>query len=189
MLASPKPTMSLKEHQLGLVLCVVLLLLGVSPGKANAPEKPALLRQAGYRVGFVGKFGVVVSPGATKRMHNFYASFPPTPVFHKQADGSERHLTDVEGDKAIVFLDSLKPGEPFCLSLWFNAPHAIDNDPRQYIWPAASPERFRPSSQPDERSRVCPGLAGTSKAHHSITRPLRRALRAQPGEKELTDRC
>jgi arylsulfatase A-like enzyme len=34
-------------------------------------------------------------------------------------------------------LDSLKPGEPFCLSLWFNAPHALDDDPRQYVWPAA----------------------------------------------------
>jgi arylsulfatase A-like enzyme len=104
---------------------------------------PTLLREAGYRVGFVGKFGVEVPKGATQRMFNSFTPFSPTPVFHKQLDGSQRHLTDVEGDRALAFLDTLKPGQPFCLALCFNAPHALDNDPRQYVWPAACDELYK----------------------------------------------
>src|SRR5262249_55959528 len=58
-----------------------------------------------------------------------------TPYFKKQPGGGERHLTDIEGDKAVAFLDGLRPGQPFCLSVSFNAPHAEDNGPRQYFWP------------------------------------------------------
>src|SRR5207253_973782 len=49
-------------------------------------------------------------------------------------NGSLKHLTDVEGEKAVEFLDAVKPGQPFCLSVSFNAPHAADNDPKQYFW-------------------------------------------------------
>jgi arylsulfatase A-like enzyme len=104
---------------------------------------PFLLRQAGYRVGFVGKFGVEVSPGATGRMFDSFTPYSPSPVFQRRADGMERHLTDIEADRAISFLDTLKAGEPFCLSLWFNAPHALDNDPRQYIWPTACDKLYK----------------------------------------------
>ena len=50
----------------------------------------------------------------------------------RQSDGSVRHLTDITGDKTIDFLcthQSDHPGQPFCLSISFNAPHAQDNDP------------------------------------------------------------
>ena len=105
--------------------------------KHVAISYPSLLCAAGYRTGFVGKFGVAVEKGATQRMFDYFVPFAPTPVFRKQADGSERHLTDIEGDKAVEFLDTVKEGQPFCLALCTNAPHALDNDPRQYIWPAA----------------------------------------------------
>jgi arylsulfatase A-like enzyme len=95
---------------------------------------PALLKKAGYRTGFVGKFGVRVEKGATDRLFNSFVPLSPTPYWKKQPDGSEKHLTDIEGEKAIAFLDRLKPGEPFCLSVSFNAPHAEDNDPKQYFW-------------------------------------------------------
>ncbi len=66
-----------------------------------------------------------------------FDSFTPldrTPYWKKQPDGSEKHLTDIEGEKAIEFINAAKPGEPFCLSVSFNAPHAEDNDPKQYFW-------------------------------------------------------
>ena len=95
---------------------------------------PVLLRKAGYRTGFVGKFGVGVEKGATLRMFDSFVPLTRTPYWKKQKDGSMKHLTDIEGEKAIAFLDTVKPGQPFCLSVSFNAPHAEDNDPKQYYW-------------------------------------------------------
>ena len=95
---------------------------------------PALLKKAGYRTGFVGKFGVGVEPGGTKAMFDSFVPLNRTPYWKKQADGSMKHLTDIEGERAIAFLDTVKPDEPFCLSVSFNAPHAEDDDPKQYYW-------------------------------------------------------
>jgi len=96
---------------------------------------PVLLRTAGYRTGFVGKFGVKVPKGATDAMFDYFVSLFRNPYFKKQPDGSLRHLTDITADRAVEFLRSCRPGQPFCLSVSFNAPHAEDSDPRQYIWP------------------------------------------------------
>jgi arylsulfatase A-like enzyme len=95
---------------------------------------PALLRQAGYRTGFVGKFGVGVEKGATGRMFDSFVPLNRTPYWKTLPDGSRKHLTDIEGERAVAFLDTVKPGQPFCLSVSFNAPHAEDNDPQQYFW-------------------------------------------------------
>lgn len=95
---------------------------------------PARLRAAGYRTGFVGKFGVTVPKGATARM---FDSFVPLglPYDQKRNDGTERHLTDVETDRALEFLDGCENGQPWCLSLSFHAPHADDGSKQQYFWP------------------------------------------------------
>ncbi|MEZ4702259.1 MAG: sulfatase [Rhodothermales bacterium] len=97
----------------------------------------ALLRDAGYRTAHIGKFGVVTAEGATERMFSVFEPLDRNPYFKKQADGTERHLTDIEADRSIAFLESNPAGTPFALTLSFNAPHAEDSDPRQYIWPAA----------------------------------------------------
>ncbi len=95
---------------------------------------PQLLRKAGFRTGFVGKFGVGVPPGATKEMFDSFTPLDRTPYWKKQADGTEKHLTDIEGEKAIDFIRAAKPGQTFCLSVSFNAPHAEDDDAKQYFW-------------------------------------------------------
>ena len=95
---------------------------------------PVLLRKAGYRTGYVGKFGIGVPPGAAKAMFDSFVPLDRTPYWKKQPDGTLKHLTDIEGEKAIEFINAAKPGEPFCLSVSFNAPHAEDNDPKQYYW-------------------------------------------------------
>jgi arylsulfatase A-like enzyme len=104
---------------------------------------PARLRQAGYRTGFVGKIGVLTEKGADARMFDYFRPLDRTPYFKKQPDGSERFLEDILGDRAVEFLDGCNPDQPFNLSLSFNAPHAEDNDPKQYFWPTRFDALYR----------------------------------------------
>ena len=108
-----------------------------------------LMRAAGYRTGFVGKFGMVVEPGAIDTMFDAFIPLYPNPYFKVQADRSLRHLTDITGDEAIAFLRANPPGQPFMLSVSFNAPHAEDNDERQYIWPTAMDGLYQDTTIPD----------------------------------------
>jgi len=104
---------------------------------------PARLRQAGYRTGFVGKFGVETEKGGQGRMFDYFRPLNRTPYFKKQPDGSERFVEDIVGDRAAEFLDGCKSDQPFSLSVSFNAPHAEDNDPKQYFWPTRFDSLYR----------------------------------------------
>ena len=121
---------------------------GYTFGKQPVPEGytnnsyPALLRAAGYRTGFAGKYGVDMVGGRQKIFDSF-VELDRNPYFKEQPDGSMRHLTDITGDKAIEFLRTCRPGQPFCLSVSFNAPHAEDSDSRQYIWPKSVDHFYR----------------------------------------------
>lgn len=106
------------------------------PEKATDDSYPAVLRRAGYRTGFVGKFGVGVHPGARAKMFDWFKPLGRNPYFKKQPDGSLRHLTEITGDRAIEFLRSCPKDRPFCLSVSFNAAHAEDSDKKNhYPWP------------------------------------------------------
>lgn len=104
---------------------------------------PVRLREAGYRTGFIGKFGVNVEKGREGQMFDYFRPLDRTPYFKKQPDGSERFLEDIVGDRALEFLDGCKPDQPFSLSVSFNAPHAEDNDPKQYFWPTRFDSLYR----------------------------------------------
>ncbi len=108
---------------------------------------PAALKRAGYRTGLIGKFGIAakgIDPsladedalGKMFDVFDNYEHWTEDGYEIRQPDGRVRHLTDITGDKAIDFLRT-HSSQPFCLSVSFNAPHAQDNDPRHYIWPAA----------------------------------------------------
>ena len=103
---------------------------------------PVLLREAGYRAGFVGKFGVTTEPGAMEKMFGTNVTLLRAPYFREQEDGSTRHLTDITADRAVEFLRSADQTSPFALTVSFNAPHADDNDERQFIWPEAMDEKY-----------------------------------------------
>lgn len=94
---------------------------------------PYLLKKAGYRTGFVGKFGVKVNEGIQDSL--FHSSTPTWYPYFVEVDGEQVHLADVHGDHAIDFIRS-KGEEPFCLSLSFWSPHANDDEEQQYFWPA-----------------------------------------------------
>ncbi len=117
---------------------------GFTFGTPPIPEKytdtsyPALLRDSGYRTGFIGKFGVSVIKGTRPEMFDFFKPLHRNPYFHKQEDGSLRHETALAGDHAIEFLRNNPDGKPFCLSVSFNAVHAEDSDKKDhYPWPKA----------------------------------------------------
>lgn len=95
---------------------------------------PYLLKKAGYRTGFVGKFGVkteasIDSIFSSKKINGF--------PYWKESEGQTRYLTDLQGEQAIQFIQQSVGQEPFCLSLSFSAPHADDDSKEQYFWPPA----------------------------------------------------
>jgi len=104
--------------------------------KYTAASYPALLRKAGYRTGFIGKFGVKVTENMKTVMFDYYK--PISAYFHKQPDGTLRHETELCGDAAIEFIKSNPADTPFCLSVSFHAVHANDGDKKNhYPWPKA----------------------------------------------------
>lgn len=99
---------------------------------------PALMREAGYRTGFIGKYGVKTEGEPESNMFDFFKPHGGYPYFKKQLDGTLRHETEVAGDRAIEFLKGNPKGEPFCLSISFNAAHAADDDLENHFpWPKA----------------------------------------------------
>lgn len=100
---------------------------------------PQLLKESGYRTGFIGKFGVRVPRGTPARWFDVFEPKGANPYFKKQKDGSRRHLTEILGDRAVAFLEAQPRDRPFSLSVSFNAVHAEDGDKlNHYPWPVAS---------------------------------------------------
>jgi len=92
---------------------------------------PAILHDAGYRSGLVGKFGVA---GHNRYRPSFDYWFEHQGRYeHKDVDGNPIHLTALLGNHAVEFLETCDADQPFMLSLHFKAPHVQDNDPRQFI--------------------------------------------------------
>lgn len=103
-----------------------------------AQSYPALLRAAGYRTGFIGKYGVRTEGEPESAMFDFFKPHGGNPYFKEQPDGSLRHETEVAGDRAVEFLKGNPEGQPFCLSISFNASHAADWDLENHFpWPKA----------------------------------------------------
>ncbi len=95
----------------------------------------ALLRQAGYRTGFIGKFGVgdAKAIAAMEKEFDYWRGLPgQAGPFFDPKDPSKTHATARFGEQALEFLRDCQPGKPFCLSVSFSAPHARDRDPREF---------------------------------------------------------
>jgi len=100
---------------------------------------PAVLREAGYRTGFIGKFGVTIAGMTPEELFDSYTQVDRPPFFHPQPDGSLRHETDLAADHAAAFIAAQPEGKPFCLSVSFNAVHAEDGDlVNHYVWPPSA---------------------------------------------------
>ncbi len=108
-----------------------------------AETYPALLRENGYRTGFIGKFGVgndlAVKAMADKFDYWKGVTGQGGKYFIDLKDPNRTHETKKFGADALEFLASTPTNRPFCLSISFTAPHARDAMPHL--------EQF----QPDDR--------------------------------------
>ena len=92
---------------------------------ALAQTYPMLLRKAGYRTGFIGKYGVGNRMPVDK--FDYWRGFDGQGQYAaRDAQGKPIHLTDLMGQQMEEFLQANPAGKPFCLSVSFKAPHAQD---------------------------------------------------------------
>ena len=102
-----------------------------TPGQL-AQTYPALLHAAGYRTGFIGKFGVGDNPPAA--MFDYWKGFAGQGEYlTSDSTGRPMHLTRLMSQQAIQFLDSQPRTQPFALSISFKAPHVQDEAAVQFI--------------------------------------------------------
>lgn len=90
-----------------------------------AQTYPMLLRKAGYRTGFIGKYGV--GNRMPESGFDYWRGFPGQGNYAaRDAAGKPIHLTDLMGQQMDEFIQGNPSGKPFCLSVSFKAPHAQD---------------------------------------------------------------
>jgi len=105
---------------------------------------PARLKQAGYRMGLIGKYGVGRDQDFHKDTFDYWKGIPGQPKYEqKDKDGNYKHLTQILGEQSIEFLQGCSKGQPFCLSVSFKAPHVQDADPRQFIYDPAYADLYK----------------------------------------------
>lgn len=99
---------------------------------------PRLLRQAGYKTGFIGKYGV---GGDAAPEHLFDKTYgPPGP----ESVGQSRRF----GKQAFDFLDGTSSRDNFALCVHFRAPHARDPDPKQYLYDPEEASLYKGMTMP-----------------------------------------
>ena len=106
-----------------------------------ATSYPVLLKNAGYRIGFSGKYGTKFAMRGVEKEFDYIEHIGRGPYLKKMPDGTLRHETDLCADAAIEFIESNPQDKPFCMSISFNATHAEDGDHRpgyHFQWPESA---------------------------------------------------
>ncbi|MFC1763499.1 sulfatase-like hydrolase/transferase [Planctomycetota bacterium] len=102
---------------------------------------PMVLKAAGYRIGFAGKYGMRFDGEGLKDQFDYFEEIGRNPYLKEMPDGSLRHETDLCIDAGIQFIETNPADTPFCLSISFNASHAEDGDRRpgfHFQWPESA---------------------------------------------------
>lgn len=95
---------------------------------------PAMLKKSGYYIGFIGKYGIGDPENQPKDFYDYWAGINKhQPDYENLTEnGDYIHYTDIVKNNIDSFLNTTNQ-KPFCLSVSFKAPHAQDEDPRQFI--------------------------------------------------------
>jgi arylsulfatase A-like enzyme len=110
---------------------------------------PVLLRKAGFRTGFVGKYGIGTESDLPVNQYDFWRGFADNGRYENKDSGDKyKHLTKIIQDEAVEFLQSCTKDQPFCLSISFKAPQAQENEPRQYIYDPIYKDLYQDVSLP-----------------------------------------
>lgn len=103
--------------------------------EALAKTYPMLLKNAGYTLGSIGKFGVGTHP--PEEIFDFWVNTEPgksqPDYIMTDKNGNNIHDTDTINNAIQAFLDTFGQQKPFCLSVSFKAPHEQDGHPPIYI--------------------------------------------------------
>lgn len=131
---------------------------------------PALLHQAGYRTGCLGKWGIG-GPEPSGVFDTWHA-WGGQGNFFENIDGQQVHNSQMLADRAEEFLRAGQPDQPFCLLVYYKSPHdPYEPDPRDaqlfkdFVFPqprTASAEHF--ATLP-EFIRISEGYVRAQKAH------------------------
>lgn len=123
-----------------------ILGFGELSDSANANTYPMQLKRAGYRTGFIGKYGVGNPP---VDQFDYWRAMTEQPVYENRDEhGHYKHYTRICGENALDFLHTCTKKQPFCLSISFKAPHVQDGDPRQFIYDPAYEDLYKDDEIP-----------------------------------------
>jgi arylsulfatase len=126
---------------------------------------PGVLRAQGYWVGHVGKWHNGRFPADRFDFGRAYAGTH----YLKGRDGTAIHVTRQNEADALEFLRTRPADRPFVLTLSFFAPHAEDQNPKQYLYQAESEALYRnvtipvPRTMTDEAFSRLPPFVGNEK--------------------------
>lgn len=94
---------------------------------------PILLKNAGYRIGFIGKLGIDVKNQPDSLFDYWSSPKEGQPQYELvNQSGKIVHHTDSVNTDIRTFLNQFAHKEPFCLSVSFKAPHELDGNPPKY---------------------------------------------------------
>lgn len=128
--------------------------------KENWPTTyPALLRNAGYRVGFVGKWGM--GGEIPKDEFDFWEGRQHLGPYVPKKKG-DPHWTEVVEGHALDFVDGCDAEQPFCLQLSFQAPHAPFHSNPKYLEQYDDIEIPMPETATDEAFEAQPDFVKNS---------------------------
>ena len=106
-----------------------------------ADSYPAIMRKAGYRTGFVGKFGIRLEDEQQTASEHFDFFVAGDMIWPKddaglrnivRVDRPKEERTIKKGDAMIRFLETQPGDQPFCLSISFDA---VKNDRDEDMYP------------------------------------------------------
>ncbi|MCS7046705.1 MAG: sulfatase [Gemmataceae bacterium] len=109
----------------------------------------ALLKAAGYRIGFIGKYGVGTKM-PEQNQFDFWKGFPGQGNYFDK--DTPLHMTRRMGDQTLEFLKGCDRAKPFCLSVSFKSPHAQDGAEREFPPDPADESEFKATVFPTPRT-------------------------------------